>query len=775
MDFKIKKLKSSSLDFEDLEIEIGDIEEYWEEPMGPTPKPTLADLREWDMKLLEKYEPFYSPICDMCCHCAYGKCDLTGGKRGACGIDIRSQQARQIVLESAIGSACHGAHARHMVEHQIKRLGRGFKIDMGTNIATEAPIYRTIIGKRPLTLGDLEEGLEYAEREIQNVLSSVHAGQESDYRDFESKALHIGMIDNLVKEIGDIAQIVGYGFARGDADAPLVEIGAGTIDPKKPVVLLIGHNVAAGAEVISYAEETDKMDSIEIAGICCTAHDLTRRNSKAKIVGPMSEQVRFIRSGIADVIVIDEQCVRTDLVKEAGKVKAAIIATNDKVASGLPDMTKQDVDSIVESIASGNVPGALILEPEKAGKVAVMLAERLSPNREGIKTIPDIDELVAEASKCTACEACQRVCPVNLHISDGMKSAKKRKIDGLAELRELCIGCVRCEPACPQGIRIVSLMEKASEKAVKEQRFKIRSGRGPILDTEIRNVGPPIVFGEIPGVVAFAGCNNYANGAREVVDIAEEFLKRRFIVVASGCAAMSLANFKDEEGKTLYEKYPGTFDSENLVNVGSCVANAHILGAAVKIPSIFARRNLRANFEEIADYIHNRVGAVGVVWGTYSQKALSIGTGLNRWGIPVILGPSGVKYRRLYLGRKDKPEKWEIFNARTGDKLITDPAPEHLTYVAESKEEAILAIAKLVIRPNDTTKGRQIKLAHYIDLHKKYYGSMPNDLHLYVRTEKDIPMTMKDEVKGILAEADWKERVIPDPTMVERLVYGGKK
>jgi len=775
VNFKIDKLKSKSLKFEDMEIEISDIEDYWEEPMGPTPKPGIADLREWDRKLLDRYEPFYSPVCDMCCHCAYGKCDLTKDKKGACGIDMRSQQARQIVLESSIGSACHGAHARHMLDHHIKRLGRDYKIDMGPDIATEAPIYRVIIGKRPQTLGDLEDGMEYAEREIQNVLASIHAGQESDSKDFESKALHIGMIDNLVKEIGDIAQIVGYGFSRGDADAPLVEIGAGTIDSKKPVVLLIGHNVVPGAEIITYAEDMGKMDSIEIAGICCTAHDLTRRNSKTKIVGPMSEQVRFIRSGIADVIVIDEQCVRTDLVEEAGKVKAAIIATSDKAASGLPDRSKDDIEDIVADLVSGKVPGALILEPEKVGVVAVQVAEKLSPQREGIKAIPDEKEVIKEATKCTECEACQRVCPVNLHISDGMKAAKKGKLTALSELRDLCIGCVRCEPACPQKIPIVSLLEKASEKKIKEDKFMIRTGRGPILDTEIRNVGPPIVFGEIPGVVAFAGCNNYANGAKEVVEIAEEFLKRRFIVVTSGCAAMALAQYKDEEGKTLYEKYGGVFDSENLVNVGSCVSNAHILGAAVKIPSIFARRNLRGNFEEIADYIHNRVGAVGVVWGTYSQKALSIGTGLNRWGIPVVLGPSGVKYRRLYLGRKDKPENWEIFNARTGDKLITDPAPENLMYVAESKEEAILEIAKLVIRPNDTTKGRQIKLNHYIDLHKKYYGTVPSDLHLYVRTEKDIPVTMKDDVEPILEKAGWKERVIPDPTMVERLVYGGKK
>ncbi len=753
-----------------VEIVLGKVEDDWEEPLGPTPKPELADLREWDMRLLNRYEPFYSPICDMCCHCAYGKCDLTSGKRGACGIDMRTQQARTIALESVIGAACHGAHARHMLEHQIQRLGRDYKIDMGLNIATEAPITRTIVGIRPKTLEDFEEAMDYAEREIQNVLSSIHAGQEGSYKDYESKAMHIGMIDNLVKEIADIVQIVGYDFPVGDPDAPLVDIGAGTIDHKKPVILMIGHNVAAGAEVLTYAEAYNKIDDIEIAGICCTAHDLTRRNPKAKIIGPMSEQIRFIRSGIADVIILDEQCVRTDIRDEAAKVGSLLITTNDKAASGLPNMTTASADEIVDKLVSGDIPGAMILKPEKVGEVAVKAAERIAPLREGRKAIPSVKELVAEAKKCTACEACMRACPVNLHISDALEAAKKKRLEPLADLRDLCIGCKRCEGACPKDIPIISLMERAAEKKIKEERFKIRSGRGPILDTEIRNVGPPIVFGEIPGVVAFAGCNNYANGAKEVVEIAEEFLKRRFIVVSSGCAAMALAMYRDEEGKTLYEKYPGKFDSEGLANVGSCVANAHILGAAVKIPHIFARRNLRANFEEIADYIHNRVGAVGVVWGTYSQKALSIATGLNRWGIPVILGPTGVKYRRLYLGRSDRPERWQIFDARTGEKLTAEPAPKHLAYVAESKEETMVAIARLVMRPNDTTKGRQIKLSHYIDLHKRHYGTMPEDLHLFVRNEADIPITQREEIKEILEAKGWEEKIIPDPTLLERMV-----
>ncbi|TET56379.1 acetyl-CoA decarbonylase/synthase complex subunit alpha, partial [Candidatus Bathyarchaeota archaeon] len=94
----------------------------------------------------------------------------------------------------------------------------------------------------------------------------------------------------------------------------------------------------------------------------------------------------------------------------------------------------------------------------------------------------------------------------------------------------------------------------------------------------------------------------------------------------------------------------------------------------------------------------------------------------------------------------------------------------HLFTTAETKEEAMVLVAKLVMRPNDTTKGRAIKLTHYVDLHKRLYGLMPDDIHLFVRNKADIPITMKEEFLKILEEKGWKEMRIPDPTLLPRLI-----
>ncbi|MGB8707701.1 MAG: CO dehydrogenase/acetyl-CoA synthase complex subunit alpha [Dehalococcoidia bacterium] len=734
-------------------------EDNWE-PVGHTPMPELPDLRNWDMRLMKTYKPFYAPMCDLCCFCTYGKCDLTGDKRGACGIDISTQQARVVLLACCMGMSAHGGHARHVLHYLIEKHGPDYKINLGDQILVEAPHIRTVMGLKPETLGDLEKAMDYVESQLIHAVSALHTGQEGSALDYESKALHISMLDHVAMEVGDIAEIVGFGYPTSVADTPLVALGWGAVDRTKPVVLLIGHNPVTAIPIVDYINANGLQDKVEVAGICCTALEVTRYSSRAKVVGPLSRQLFFIRTGIADVIVTDEQCIRTDVPIEAAKVGTAVIATSDKVCYGLDNDTKKEADEIVRDMVNQGKQ-TLILDPDKAAEVAVKVAMELAPKRNKVLVKPE--EVPDLAKDHKLCNMCSQVCPNLLPVGDAIEAAKNGNLQPLTEVFNKCIGCGKCDQECPRHVPIIKMMQAAASW----ETWNVRSGRGPIMDVEIRKVGAPIVLGTIPGIIAIVGCSNFPEEITEIADIAEEFAKRKYIVVLSGCSAMAAGMKKDKDGKTIYDKYPPNFDAGGVLNVGSCVANSHITGAAMKVANIFATLPLRGNYEVIADYILNRVGACGLAWGAYSQKAVSIATGCNRLGIPVVLGPHSAKYRRLYLSRKEEDD-WTVMDGREKKLVNTEePSPEHLITVVESKERAMVTIAKLCIRKNDTAQGRQLKLTHYIALHKQYLGTLPDDLHLFVRKATDIPIFFKKEVMAYLEKVGWKEKpVLTLPTLI---------
>ena len=684
---------------------------------------------------------------------------------------METQNARIVEIACCIGAACHSAHGDHLL-HWLKKKYGNVPLNFGNNIAVEMPLTRLIVGMKPETLDDLEVAMDWVHYQITQLLAAGHTGQESSHLDYEAKSFLAGLCDAVGMEVSDAIQIAAYGMAVGDPEAPIVELGMGTLDTEnKATILMIGHNVAPGVELVDYVREKGLDDKVDIGAICCTAHDLTRYYDGAKIIGSYSRQLHCIRSGLADVVMVDEQCVVLQTYEEAKNVGAPYITTNEKIMGGLPDRTADPVDDIVDDLVSGKLDGVLILDPIKAGAVAAETAVKIKPIRKAKSGVPDEQGCIDMAMNCNGCGNCQRNCPNDLPLAEAVGLAKDGDFSLLASLFDECLGCGRCEADCMKEVSPLTLIMHASREYIRTEKYNCRSGRGPILDTEIRNVGAPIVLGEIPGIVAIIGCSNYGHDIRELYTLAEEFLIRNYIVCVSGCAAMDIGLVRDEEGKTLYERFPGDFDRGGLVNVGSCVSNAWILGAACKVANIFARRPLRGNFEEIADYLINRLGAVGVAWGAYSQKAASIASMANGLGVPAVIGPHGAEYRRMYLGRSDDEDSWKVFNARDGTEgHVVGPGPEHLLTTAESIEQAICLVAKLALRPADNSKGRMIKLSHWVDLERKYKGvQFPNDLEKFIRLEADIPINMKDEIRDYLKTKGWKPKEIIDPTLLKRL------
>jgi acetyl-CoA decarbonylase/synthase complex subunit alpha len=497
-------------------------------------------------------------------------------------------------------------------------------------------------------------------------------------------------------------------------------------------------------------------DTIEIAGLCCTAHELTRYNKNAKIIGSVSKELKYIRSGIPDVIVTDEQCVRADILKESKKLFIPVIATNEKITYGLPDRSNDDIDDIISDLVSGQQAGALILDCEKVGELVPKLAMIMGPIRKarGITALPNDEEFKQLVSKCTSCQQCTRDCPLGLPIPEAMEAASLGDFSKFEQLHDKCLGCGRCDD-CPKDIPVLNVIEKASQRVIREEKGKVRIGNGQIADQEIAEEANNLIQGLTPGILAFVGCCNYPDGAKDVYDVAKEMLERGYIIISSGCNAMDIGMYKDDEGKTLYENYPGKFYMGGLINTGSCVSNANITATTVKVASMLAGIQIKGNWEEVADFVLNNVGAVGLAWGAFSQKAFSIATGCNRLGIPVVLGPQGIKYGRAFVGKPVKKENWNELKAWDDSKVNIEPAPEHMLITAETKNELMPLLAKQCIRPGDNSLARASKLKQYIELSEKYLHKIPDDWHVYVRTEDDIPEYNKEKLLKWLEEKGW--------------------
>jgi acetyl-CoA decarbonylase/synthase complex subunit alpha len=187
---------------------------------------------------------------------------------------------------------------------------------------------------------------------------------------------------------------------------------------------------------------------------------------------------------VADVIIVDEQCVRTDVLEEAQNKNTAVIATTDKMCLGLPDMTDEDPDVIVSKLLNKEIEGALILDPEKVGEVSVKVAKILSPEREKLKLLPELDEVQKMAAECTECGWCTRVCPNSKPMMEAVIAARDGDFSGFEKLylNDVCYSCGRCEQECERELPLMSMLAKVGEKLAKTEKFNIRAGRGPVQD-----------------------------------------------------------------------------------------------------------------------------------------------------------------------------------------------------------------------------------------------------------------------------------------------------
>jgi CO dehydrogenase/acetyl-CoA synthase alpha subunit len=145
------------------------------------------------------------------------------------------------------------------------------------------------------------------------------------------------------------------------------------------------------------------------------------------------------------------------------------------------------------------------------------------------------------------------------------------------------------------------------------------------------------------------------------------------------------------------------------------------------------------------------------MWNADTDDWYTVAAGLVRAGFPVILGPSGFKFKRYLMANKYDRDKWWMYDGVSGEKKEVDPGPVHMIVPVETKEEAVAMAMRLFARPLALRDPRLSSLDNYLDAFERFFGEYPDDWHLYVRSEQEIHMFKRVKMLRILEkEQGWE-------------------
>ncbi len=699
------------------------------------------DLAEWDRILLNRYRPLYTQA-----EPGNGTAADKGGNDVA--LALMNLEEHLSAANKAVGSA------REVLTEALKVFGPEKEIELGQSIVYPTCNIAVLTGFEPKNLDQLDQALSYAEAQLLEQASVVSQGG-GDPLDLESRALHLGSLQFLAAEVEELVKICCFeSLSVGDltvkemASYPEARtpVGLGTVDQSRPVLAFFGDDCVPILYAIGRLEEEELAPGMEITGLGNAGHELVRLYPAGKVLTSTGKAIKGIRSGIPDLIVASRSCYPLDVIGQAGKAGIPVLATGSAVSVSAPDLSEEPVEKIVSRLKEAQ--SLVVRSPEKAADVVAAFFKDF-PGKLGKG--PDADVVKEGAEKCTECDQCFHACPNSLTISTALKG---RAGPSLADLYDRCLFCGECEAVCAEEIPVMDCLLAAAADKVAADKFRMRPGRGPLSHLEFRDLTFGLVLGgNGPGMVSLLGCGHYPGADDELADMAKELLDRNCVVMTAGCAAGDVARKLDEEtGKAFPENYPTMATLKGLVNCGGCSADAHIMASMFKFAQLGGGISAKANFDQIADYSLNRAPFAVIIWGPASDKMMAKASGFARVGAPVVVGPSGFKFKRMLAGNKYKRDDWTMYDGLDGSVREVDPSPPHLIYPVETKEEAVAMALKLCFTTCALREPRLSTIDNYTEIHQKYFHQLPDDWTLYLRSPLELHVMKRMRLLKILRD-----------------------
>ncbi|RLE57365.1 MAG: hypothetical protein DRJ40_03385 [Thermoprotei archaeon] len=635
-------------------------------------------------------------------------CFVEKGSTGSCGLSYESIAAKKLLMWAVIGLSTH--------LHSLNTLMRYCGADILPRIKTSSGVYiiESVVGKVPESLGELRD-LVYELNEVCNwLVAQLHFGQESSVVELVSLSLFAGLLDLMVCELyelinGVMRKVKGSSPRRELRRVPVARYRVG-----KPSILVIGHNSPIVAELVDLVKK--RGIDVQIYGLCCSAHELSHyvdESGKFFFAGSLAEQVEAVASGIADVVVIDEQCIMPLVLTIADELGIITVLTSPSICSDAPDLTYLgSCSDIVRKVVENKVKRFVVSNVRLAAEVAIELAKYrwLSGGYR------DSIGLLARCSDCLQC----------LKLSTCS-----------TEQPTTCCDCVLCLEACPVDYPISRYLQLRT-CSTHEVHYVV-SGLDQVPRAEIHDVAPTYVMGFVPGIVAVTGCPEYPHSYSDLSTLVQELMSLGFTVLSAGCTAIVLSYFG------AYEHGALGFTRGGLLNFGSCFGNVRIVESVIELVRKWSGLEVRGNYEKIFSEILLRIPIVAALPGLLTEKALALALGFTSFGIPTLVRSTAVTRLLSIVGR----ECSKYFDRRCRA-ILTLPTVPPTLFTSVSKRELLTTILLCSMRHCESPYSRRVK---YRVLHEQGI-----DIAKYVRTFYELP-------DGITVE-EVKPGYVPDLELV---------
>lgn len=723
--------------------------------------PDAADIGDWDRTLLERYSPLYTLSQEVCSDCDLGPCDLDKAQ-GKCGLTVDAFHGRLSLRKACRGCISQMIATRRLLDQALKIWGESQPVSMGEvlTMSDACPPVGTLSGIYVKNLKDLNRALSYGEAQLAKLISASYSGTGT-MADFESMVMHAGSVLLMAMGVSEMIKVACFGFASA-ANQKLDELenfppanvagGWASIEKDKPVIAFVGDDFLPAWYAIEHLKQSDALNKVELCGIGPAGDDVVRFYGKGRIVAPMVKAGKAIRNGVFDVIVASDGCIPLDLASEAARVGSRFIWVGSHGVGNLTDVTDQPVDRIVSGLVNGQ-KAVWLRDVEKAGEVAAKAVRKVDIIKSHF--LSD-HSAIEQARKCkNNCDICSIECPNSLPVSKAVRQLRDGNWDGFSEVEKGCYFCGKCEAACPAGVGLRDIIVATERKQADKDKFIMRAGRGPLPLTEILQSAFSMVWGNAPGIVVIVGCGDAPRD--EIGWLAYELTRRNCIVFVAGCAGAEIAhNYNEKKGKYIFEQYLASVEPRSLVNCGGCTAislanNMYMYSrAAGGIP-------LYGGIPEVGEGSLYTTFSL-IIWGALPDRMYAAAAAYARLGIRVVVGPaSGWTWGRYLPGNRYDRSKWWAYHGESGSKRETEPVPEHLIVPVEKKEEALTMSARTFFSTSEMREGRAARLDLLIELYRIFYGQLPEDWHLLIRSHLDIPTRHRIKlIKALRDEHGWE-------------------